>query len=180
MKIKFKEYEMVEGEKQTGETWKAYIIHGTKLENGEAFKSVNIFDNKHNQNIINKLRTLETGDKVDVKHVKNGRFWNITDIIPTNGDDPAPPQRTGNKTSTGGGKKRNSSDSMSKEEWAEKNRVDSVRIAKSVALKAAVEAGNTTPAKAIKFAEGVLDWLIEVPEVPSSTNDGTDPLDPPA
>ena len=49
------------------------------------------------------------------------------------------PQQRGGKGSTGGGGKRNSSSSMSKEEWAEKDRLTIIRIAKAVALKAAIE-----------------------------------------
>lgn len=180
MNIKFKEYEIVEGEKPNGETWKAYIIHGTKMDDGDSFKSSNVFDNKHNQKVINIIRTLETGDKVDVVHVKNGRFWNITDIIALNGNEPtAPPKNMrgkGTKSGTGKG-----GDSMSKEEWAEKNRVDRLSIAKSVALKAAVEAGKTTPKAAIKFADEIIPWLIDVEGgVAEPVDDGSDPLDPPA
>jgi hypothetical protein len=183
MKIKFREYEILQGEKKDGELWKAYVVHGTKLEDGEVWKSTNVFDNKHNASVIQQIKALEVGDKINVEHVKNGRFWNVSGITPC-ADEPDP-----TKSSSGGGMKRSGGrksgnngggDTMSKEEWAEKNKVDRLSIAKSVALKAAIEAGNTTPAKAIKFADAIIPWLIDVePQVSEPAND-EDPLDPPS
>jgi hypothetical protein len=52
MNIKFVEYEKVEGEKANGDIWEAYVIYGTKTEDGDAWKSGNIFDNKYNLDVI--------------------------------------------------------------------------------------------------------------------------------
>jgi hypothetical protein len=191
MKIKFREYEKVEGERKDGSIWTAYKIHGSALTSdqqrkaGDLWKSTNIFDNAGTKEILAKLFALEAGDKVDVKHAKTNTGWAITDIVPTTDEEEVPTRRkssgaAGGK-STGGSSK---GDQMSKAEWAAKNEVDRIRIAKSVALKAAIQ-GVKIGSKAetiVALADAFMPFLTD-DKLPLSVNtldDGSDPLDPPA
>jgi hypothetical protein len=120
-----------------------------------------------------------------VKHEKNGKFWNVSDIVALSEEEAEsasnPPKRGGTKSSKSGGGKPNSSDSMSKAEWAEKDRITRLSIAKSASLKQAVanlKEGATANA-VLKRAEEFLPYLLDLTE-PATADDGTDPLDPPA
>lgn len=81
MDIKFRELITQEGETSKG-IWKAYQIAGTKLSDGQDWKSSNIFINKDTQDLTNKLEALEPGDKVKVNLVKRGKFWNVDSVTP--------------------------------------------------------------------------------------------------
>jgi hypothetical protein len=192
MKIKFREYEKVQGERKDGSIWTAYKIHGSVLMSdnqrkaGDLWKSTNIFDNENTKGVLAKLFALESGDKVDVKHAKTNTGWAITDIVPTTDEEEKPsyPKRKSGGTQSQGRSASGTSDAMSKAEWAAKNETDRIRIAKSVALKAAI-AGvkiGTKPEAIVELAQAFMPFLTD-DKLPLSVNtldDGTDPLDPPA
>jgi hypothetical protein len=195
MKIKFTEYQKMEGEKRDGSIWIAYKIHGTALESdntrkaGDAWRSTNIFKQPDQEEVLSKLFALEAGDKVDVVHKKMKGGWGIVDIKPITEDDvrsagnnPTRGYKKKAASGTDGGSGNGKSDQMSKAEWAEKNRIDSIRIAKSVALKAAVEntKSGETAKNVLALADDFLPWLLDVEIGAPVADDGTDPLDPPA
>lgn len=47
--------------------------------NGKEWKQF-IFGGKRNEPLLNKFRAFSKGDLMDVKMVKNGRFWNVEDV----------------------------------------------------------------------------------------------------
>jgi len=190
MKIKFREFEKVQGEKKDGSIWTAYKIHGSVLESdnqrraGDDWRSTNIFDQESTKTVLGKLFDLKAGDKVNVKHEKTRGGWSITDIVPITDEDVYTTRKksAGGRGTANGAKSQSGGDTMSKAEWAEKNRTDRLSIAKSVALKAAVE--NTklgTPAGSlIEMADELVPWLIDVEGYKVVVkDDGSDPLDPP-
>jgi hypothetical protein len=183
MKIKFKELEQIEGTKADGNVWTAFIIHGTKLEDGSPWKSGNIFDNKHMQGVLNKCRTLQLGDKINIEHVKNGRFWNISDVVHLTEQEAQNAENYSAPKNGAGTPRGKASGGLSKEEWAEKDRVTSLRIAKSVGAKLAVEAGKKTVKTITTFAEEILPWLLDTTPVSTSTpvaaEGSDDTLNPP-
>jgi len=182
MKIKFTEYQNVEGEKGNGDVWKAYTMYGSKIEDGTEWKSGNIFDNKFNTDIIKKLRRLEAGDKVDVKHTKNGKFWNVSDIVPLSEEEAVPYEGNPTKKSSGGTRSQGAgaggtSDKMSKAEWAAKDRATKESIARAVALKVAndnTKVGSTANA-IMKNAKEFLPYLLDEEDFAGDAQE--DPLD---
>jgi hypothetical protein len=137
MDIKFKDLQRIEGE-SNGKVWIAYKIIGIKLEDGKEWESTNIFDNPYNADILEELRGLEAGEKVAVKHTKNKQgYWTVSGLGKVSENPSRPASGAGG--SSGSSSKKKGGDTMTKEEWAKKNEVDRIRIAKSVALKAAVE-----------------------------------------
>jgi hypothetical protein len=185
MDIKFNELKKVQGE-SNDKVWTAYKIIGVKLEDGSDWESTNIFDNQYNEALISELKNLESGEKYAIKHKKNKQgYWTVSGIGEVDEDggyQKSSPSRPVSGASGSGGStsKKKGGDTMSKEEWAAKNEVDRVRIAKSVALKAAVEL-----AKAGTKAETVVALAQEF--MPFLTNDqietpldlGDDGLEPP-
>lgn len=162
MDIKFKELEKVQGEKN-GKVWTAFKIHGVKLEDGSDWSSTNIFDNQYNEELLGKLEELEAGEKYAILHKKNDQgYWTVSGVGEVSEDKPSGPPKNmrgkGTKSGTGKG-----GDTMSKEEWAAKNEVDRIRIAKSVALKAAVE--NTkvghNPEGVVEMAQAFMPFLTD-------------------
>jgi hypothetical protein len=112
-----------------------------------------------NLDVIKKLRRLEAGERVNVKHTKNGKFMNVSDILPLEAEATANP--TGGTKSQGrsaGG----TSDKMSKEDWAEKDRIKAMNIARAAALKQAVanlKVGTAAEA-VLERAEEFLPFLL--------------------
>ncbi len=183
MDIKFKELQKVQGESAKG-VWTAYKIVGLKLEDGSPWESSNIFDNQYNSDLLAELKNLEAGEQYAIKHKKNAQgYWAVTGIGEVE-DKPRPSKPTsGRGGSSGSSSKKSNGDTMSKEEWAEKNRVDATRIAKSVALKIANEntKTGTKPATLIEMAAPLVPWLLEVNDVDDVPFDmgGEDGLDAP-
>lgn len=154
-------------------------VVGTKLDGEQWARS--FFAN--NDKLQNELGNFGIGEMVNVQLTQKGKFWNITGFSAPSDDDIAnekakieerggnptrrPAQAAGGSTSTS-----KKADGMSKAEWAEKNRVDALAIARAVALKAAVESlKEGSAAKAIlKRADELLPFL---------TGDTGDPLAPP-
>lgn len=93
---------------------KLYIIN----DKGEE-KSYNIFTNAKFHNVV---ATLKAGDNIEVKMEKNGKYWNVSDVIKSEGKVSTP--STGG---SGGGYKQQESGSKD------------IAIARAVALKAGVE-----------------------------------------
>ena len=176
MKIKFTKLEAVEGQRKDGTTWTGVKIHGRKYDGGD-WSSVPIFHSDDRfQDALEELATLDKGTPVNIEHKKNGKFWDIISV--SIGDDDVPsdptPRSSGDGTKRSGGQKSGNSgggNSMTKEEWAAKNEADRRSIAKSVALKAAVDSNWVTDIETtIHTAKQFEAYLLG--------EDG-DPLDPP-
>ena len=73
-----------------------------------------------------------------------------------------------------GGGKGAKSNGLTKEEWAEKDRLTNIRIAKAVAIKVAAVAGKTTPKAIMDLADKLLPYLMN-----TDVGEKEDPLDPP-
>lgn len=144
----------------------------------------------NDKKILRKLEDYAKGDVANFKYEKKGNFFNLVDITDPdpeylakidNGEVTEPRRQTGGSSYSGGSKK-TSSGGLTKEEWAEKDRVKTLAIAKAVALKAAVDNTKigTTAEALIEFAEQLIPWLLKTGgRKDERTDDGTDPLDPP-
>jgi hypothetical protein len=93
MKIKFQTYETIEGKRKDGDIWTAYKVKGLVLEEtgnhkvGDEWVSTNIFKNPNNMDLIHEMMNLEKGDKINVKHEKDGKYWNITEFVSITDED---------------------------------------------------------------------------------------------
>jgi len=107
MDITFRELKREEGSKADGSTWVAYMLLGTKIEDGSPWTSTKIFDNQYNVELIEQVRQIEKGAKINVLHKKNtAGFWTITGFQPYKEDNMQKKQWGGNKAGgTGGGGK---------------------------------------------------------------------------
>lgn len=140
----------------------AIEVTGKKLDDGKSWNK-SFFAN--NDDLVSALDDFGIGEEVNVVMEKKGKFWNIKDFTEMTPDDyeqvgGGGKSSGGKKGSTSGGKKPASS-GMSKEEWAEKDRKTAHRIAKSVALKGAIEnlkEGATVKA-IFKRADELLEYL---------------------
>jgi len=178
--------------KASGKPYKVTVVTGTRYGSDETWEQP-IFAN--NKRLLQQLAEFGKGDVANFKYEENGKFHDLVSIeIPDKAlidkidsgdiDTPAKSQGGGNQNSSYSGYKQGTgtSNKMSKAEWAEKDRLTIIRIAKAVALKAAID--NTkigTKAETVcAHAEEFLSYLM-------STNIGTtsigvdkdDPLDPP-
>jgi hypothetical protein len=140
----------------------AIEVTGKKLDDGKSW-SKPFFAN--NDDLVSALDDFGIGEEVNVVMEKKGKFWNIKDFKEMTPEDYEQVGGGGKKSSGGGAKKGTSkggtSSSLTKEEWAEKDRKTAHRIAKSVALKAAVDnlkEGATVNA-IIKRADELLAYL---------------------
>jgi hypothetical protein len=170
-RIKFQELVPVEGTRKDGSVWTGTKVKGIKYEDGSEWVSGTMFDSdKTFSDAIEELRSTEQGTPVNVKHTQKpgSRFWDITGIVigdaEVMADAPANP-RVGKSAGTVRGTSTNGSggsNSMSKEEWAAKDAKKSAEIAKSVALKAAVDntAVDTEATSIIELAEIFEDYLL--------------------
>ena len=164
-----------------GKKYKVVSVEGTKYGSDEPW-TTDIFANKNE--LLDMLNEFGPGDTANFKFVKSGNFYDLTEIVePTEenleyaADHVNPTKKTtgGAKTSTGGG----GGGSMSKGEWAEKDRLTNIRISKAVAIKLACD--NTkigTGVEAlIKMAEELVPWLLDTDI--NSLGAPEDALDPP-
>jgi hypothetical protein len=139
----------------------AIEVTGKKLDDGKSW-SKSFFAN--NDDLVNALDDFGIGEEVNVVMEKKGKFWNIKDFKEMTPEDYEQVDSGGSKKSakkSTGGKSTGSSGGMTKEEWAEKDRKTAHRIAKSVALKAAVDnlkEGATVKA-IFKRADELLEYL---------------------
>jgi len=168
MNIKFEKLERKEGQKANGDVWVAYSVVGTKISDGSAWTSGNIFDNKHNKDVLEAFSTLDQGDKVNVEMKQQNGYWNVTGVGPVK-DNPRGSSSQAKQGAASSGNK----DAMSKAEWAEKDKVTRESIARAVALK---EANRNTivghiPSEIIDMAKAFEPYLL---------GEGDDPLDPPS
>lgn len=176
-----------------GAKYKVTVLEGTKL-GTEDHWSTDIF--KNNTKVLEDLDEFGPGEVVNVKFKKSGDFFDIVAIEePTEENlEYAKREASDVSKSTGGAKKSfggKKSSGMSKEEWAEKDRLTNIRISKAVALKAAID--NTkvgTKAKTIMaMADELLPYLLneKVPTKKDKTakesidevfsdDDGLDPI----
>ena len=158
----------------------AIEVTGKRLDDGKTW-SKPFFAN--NNELINQLNDFSIGEEVNVmmeQNKKNKKFWNIVafkEMTDADREKLANPQRGGGTTHSSKGSA--GSDKMTKAEWAEKDRVKTIAIARAVALKAAVEnLKEGAPAKAImKRADELLPYLFEENHIQGGDSDS---LDPPA
>jgi hypothetical protein len=165
-RIKFQELVPVEGTRKDGSVWTGTKVKGIKYEDGSEWTSGTMFDSdKTFSDAIEELRSTEQGTPVNVKHTQKpgSRFWDITGIVIGDAEvlaDAPAPTREYKPTASAPAAKNNGS--MSKEEWAAKDAKKSAEIAKSVALKAAVDntAVDTEATSIIELAEIFEDYLL--------------------
>jgi hypothetical protein len=160
----------------------AIEVTGKQLDNGKTW-SKSFFAN--NGNLVGALDEFGVGEDVNVVMEKKGKFWNIKDFKEmTDADYEQVGGGGSKKRSTGGSGKGSTgslakSDGMSKEEWAEKDRITRMSIAKSVALKEAVNnlKEGATAAAVLKRANEYLPYLLDLDDSPFV--EAKDALDPP-
>ena len=164
----------------------AIEVTGKQLDNGKMW-SKSFFAN--NGNLVGALDDFGVGEDVNVVMEKKGKFWNIKDFKEMTdadyeqvGGGGSKKRSTGGsgKGSTGSPAKSNAkSNGMSKEEWAEKDRKTRMSIAKSVALKEAVNnlKEGATAAAVLKRANEYLPYLLDLDDSPFVED--KDALDPP-
>lgn len=165
-----------------GKKYNVTCVRGTYYGSDDEWQQ-DIF--KNDKKMLRKLEEFGKGDVANFVYEKNGTYFDLVDIREPeaeylskidNGEvETGKPKKKYEKQTA---KSTGNSNSMSKEEWAEKDRLTNIRIAKAVALKAAIDAGKKTVKTIIPFAEELLPWLLD-PEI-AIVGDLDDPLDPPA
>lgn len=165
----------------------AVEIKGTRVDNGEEW-SKKIFAN--NGEFLKILSEFGSGDNVNFVMKKEGRFWNIDTISAATEEQVNKAKNAGATSYDANPKATNykapaKSDKMTKEDWAEKDRITSLRIAKSVAIKLACDNSKvgTKPEALIYEAEKYVPWLLDdktfdagkVIDEAMGTNDALDP-----
>jgi hypothetical protein len=163
-----------------GKKYNVVEISGTKYGTDEEW-STNIFKNDTER--LGMLEEFGPGDVANFKFTQNGNFWDLKEIVePTEENleyaskEQGKPSGRASKATTGG----KQSGGMSKEEWAEKDRLTNIRIAKAVALKAAVDVGKKTTKTIIAMADELLPYLMDTSVASDSPlQDPEDALDPP-
>lgn len=156
-------------------------VEGTRIDNGEEW-SKKFFAN--NKKLREELDDFGVGDNVDVQMKKENKFWNINGfgeiddelaqrIAGSGGSEYKPKKNTGS-SSTG------TSSGLTKEEWAEKDRLTQIRIAKAVALKAAIDNTKvgTSFETLLSLADTLVPWLLDS-VIQTNKQKTKDPLDPP-
>ena len=171
---------------KAGKKYKVVEVTGNKYITEEEW-TTNIFKNK--TDLLEMLDEFGPGDVANFKFVKDGKWPELSEIVePTPDDlDHAKEQAENGdsyKKGGGGGRKTSGGPSggggMSKEEWAEKDRLTNIRIAKAVALKAAIDnrKEGTTLKTIIKLADEIVPWLLDT-DINHMGADPEDALDPP-
>jgi hypothetical protein len=168
-----------------GKKYTVRLVKGTKYGTDEAWEQP-IFDN--NKKLLAELDEFGKGDVANFVYKKNGNFYDVVSIEQPDpdmiakidsGEVEVPTKKSGGGYSggtRGGGAK--TSGGLTKEEWAEKDRLTNIRIAKAVALKAAVDVGKKTAKTITAFADELVPYLLDTGS--DDTKDtGDDPLDPP-
>ena len=175
-------------------TFDAKEIVGNKIEDGSEW-SKSFFAN--NRKLAGELADFGVGDNCNVKmkqNEKNPKFWDIIGFEEVseamlekvregggykgggNAGGGAKKSYFAGKANTGGGAQ------MSKEEWAAKDAAREASIARSVALKAAIEfvggKAKMTEEKLIESAEKFMPFLLG--DTSPFKEDGDDGLTPPA
>jgi hypothetical protein len=156
-------------------------INGERLDSGEecTFKFF-ASDTK----LANELEEYGAGEYINVKMAKNKNdFWDVTgfdtpdrDLIESvKGKGREKPSEGWDKAK--GGSKMGKSSSLSKEEWAAKDRKTAESIARAVSLKVANDNTKvgTTPKSIVVMAKEFESYLLGE----DTKSDGSDPLDPP-
>lgn len=167
-------------------------IVGNKIEDNTEWRK-SFFAN--NRKLGNELAEFGIGDNCNVKmkqNEKNPKFWDIIGFEEVseamlekvrNGDGykASPGGGGGAKKQYFGGKAKGGGSDMTKEEWAEKDRKKEAAIARSVALKAAIDfiggKAKMTEEKLVESAKKFMPFLIG-DESPFKA-DGDDALTPP-
>jgi len=162
----------------------AIEVTGKRLDSGKTWSKA-FFAN--NDVLENKLNDFTIGEDVNVvlkQGKKNKKFWNIVDFKEVTEEEremaktPYDPSSSGKKTGSGTSKRSGGSeDKMTKAEWAEKDRLKSIAIAKAVGVKTAAMAGKTTPKAVMDFSDKILSYLLDT-NLLIAGKDG-DPLSPP-
>ena len=166
-----------------GKKYKVVSVEGTKYGSDEPW-TTDIFANK--MELIDMLNEFGPGDTANFKFVKNGNFYDLSEIAePTEenlkyAEEHSNPtkQTTGGKSGSGGSTTKSSA--MSKSEWAEKDRLTNIRIAKAVAIKLACDNTKvgTNMDALIDMAEELVPWLLDT-DINSMGADPEDALEPP-
>jgi len=175
-----------------GKKYKVVEVVGTKWATEEEWSTA-IFKNK--TELLAMLEEFAPGDVANFKFDTSGKFPELTTIEEPTRENLAyaeekveNPQRGGSyqKKTTGGNSNaggKTTGGSLSKAEWAEKDRLTNIRIAKAVALKAAIDnkKEGTALKTLIKMAEEIVPWLLDtdINGMGSDPEDALDSLEPP-
>ena len=150
----------------------AVKIVGERLDGGGEWSRKIFSDNRE---LRKQLGEFGIGDDVEVSLTQKGKFWNVTSITKPSAELIEKVKNSGSNSNYG--PKNSSSGGMSKEEWAAKDIKTQASIARSVALKAAIEfRGGTakmTEEKLIDSAKKFMPFLMG-DDLPSA-----DALEPP-
>ena len=176
-------------------TFDAKEIVGNKIEDGSEW-SKSFFAN--NRKLAGELEEFGVGDNCNVKmkqNEKNPKFWDIIGFEEVSeamlekvreGGGYKGGGNTGGgakKAYAGGGKAKGGND-MTKEEWAAKDAKKEAAIARSVALKAAIDfvggKAKMTEEKLIESAAKFMPFLLACPTSPFKADEDNDALTPPA
>ena len=173
-----------------GKKYKVVEVVGTKWATEEEWSTA-IFKNK--TELLAMLEEFAPGDVANFKFDTSGKFPELSTIEEPTKENlefaeekvENPYQGRQKKTTggTGGAKSGGSgggASAMSKGEWAEKDRLTNIRIAKAVALKAAIDnkKEGTALKTLIKMAEEIVPWLLDT-DINGMGSDPEDALSPP-
>jgi hypothetical protein len=162
----------------------AKMIKGTRADNGEEWSKKFFADNKE---LRSQLDEFGVGEFVKIKlkqNPKNKNWWDIQGFsaaspeevkaIEGKGKSGSP---SGNRGFTSGGGTRSS---LTKEEWAEKDRKAKIgmSIHNAVAAASRVAKAGTSAEALIEYAKELLPFLM-LDELPGQGIEGDDPLAPP-
>jgi hypothetical protein len=181
----------------SGKPYSVRVVEGKKAGSDKDWMQPIFMNNKFLLDKLNQFGKGEYANFVYEKNTKNGR--DVFDLVDIREPDPEYVEKLESgevvdsrvKTSSGGSGKSSSANkggsSLTKEEWAEKDRAKNMGIAKAVALKAAVELsagkkGSVTTDELIDVANAFLPYLLDtepLAEAPPWDTDGDDPLAPP-
>jgi hypothetical protein len=163
-------------------TYDAVEVRGTKLDGRDWFRKYFA----DNQELNDQLGYFGVGETINVGLEQKGKNWNIISFgeatqkeidAELKKQEEYKNRGTSHGSSTGATSSGSSGkgSSLSKAEWAEKDRVTAISIAKAVGIKAAARAGKTTAKSMIKLADELLPYLLDT----SPFTSDNDPLDPP-
>ena len=168
-----------------GKKYKVVEVVGTKWATEEEWSTA-IFKNK--TELLAMLEEFAPGDVANFKFDTSGKFPELATIEEPTKENLAYAEEkiknpTSQKKTTGGTKSEASGGgggSMSKGEWAEKDRLTNIRIAKAVAVKLACDNTKvgTDMGTLITMAEELIPWLLET-DINHLGSDPEDALDPP-
>jgi len=165
-----------------GRKYQVTVVEGMKYGTTDQW-TTNIFKNQ--KELLDQLNDFGPGEVANFKFVKNGNFYDLTSIEePTQENLDYAKKNAGTSAPAGGpgGGGGNKSNTMSKEEWAEKDRKTKIgmSIHNSVAAASRLCKVGTKPEAVVEYAKKLLPYLMseELP-IDNPFVDKKDALEPP-